>query len=272
MHQDRTACPYSGEWMHVFDRSEDPAVPAAGGVTEAHGSRPEEPGWPPVEELRSLLEMVAATELTLVDVLRHVADQATSQLPRADGVVVAVRRQDDSREVVATSDLAATADELQLGLREGPVLDALASRSVVSSPDLTQEDRWPRLAGSIGTSGVRSAVCVPLGGPEVTLGTLSLYAGAANAFGHDARRLAARLARSAAPTVADVLVLDRARRLTLQLHLDGSDRSAVDEAIAVLMEENGVGTDEALAVLEMLGRTEHEDLATVARAIVAARR
>jgi GAF domain-containing protein len=216
--------------------------------------------------------MLAASELTLVDVLRHVADQAVSQLPTADGVLVAVRRDDDNREVVATSDLAATTDELQLGLREGPVLDALASRSVVCSGDLTQEGRWPRLAGSIGTSGVRSAVCVPLGGPDVTLGTLSLYAGAVDAFDQGARRHAARLARSAAPTVADVLVLDRARRLTLQLHLDGSDRSAVDEAIAVLMEENGVGADEALAVLQMLGRTEQEDLVAVARAIVAARR
>jgi GAF domain-containing protein len=257
--------------MHVFDRSDDPAVPAAGGVAEA-----DEPtsgdAWPPVEQLRSLLEMVAATELTLVDVLRHLADEAAHGVPRADGVLVTVRRHDGSRELVGTTGLATTVDELQRGLREGPVLDALAGRSVVTSPDLTQEDRWPRLASSIGTSSVRSALCVPLAANGVPLGTLSLYARAADVFDDHARRLTARLARSAGPTVADVLVLDRVRHLTLQLHLEGSDRSAVDEAIAVLMDENGVGTDEALAVLQMLGRTEHEDLLTVARAIVAARR
>ena len=272
MHQDQNRMSYSGEWMHVFDRSDDPAVPAAGGVAEADEPTPGDPAWPPVEQLRSLLEMVAATELTLVDVLRHVADEAVRGVPRADGVLVTVRRHDDSRELVGTTDLATTVDELQRGLREGPVLDALAGRDVVTSPDLTQEDRWPRLASAIGTSSVRSALCVPLAATGVPLGTLSLYARAADVFDDHARRLTARLARSAGPTVADVLVLDQVRRLTLQLHLEGSDRSAVDEAIAVLMDENGVGTDEALAVLQMLGRTEHEDLVTVARAIVAARR
>jgi GAF domain-containing protein len=215
--------------------------------------------------------MVAAAELTLVDVLRHVAGEAAGRLPAADGVLVAARRHDDSRELVATTDLAAAVDELQLGLREGPVLDAVASRGVVVSPDLARDDRWPRLAGSLGTSGLHSALCVALTADDVPLGTVSVYAREPDAFDERARELAVRLATSAGSTVGDVLVLDRLRRLTLQLHLEGSDSTAVDEAIAVLMEENGVGTDEAIAVLQMLGRTEHEDLVVVARAIVAAR-
>ena len=254
----------------MFDRSDDPAVPAAGGVVEADGPQYEDPARPPVHQLRSLLEMVATAELTLVDVLRHLAEQTAERLPETDGVLVAVRRHDGSREVVATSELAVTADELQLGLREGPVLDALAGGDVVGSADLAGEDRWPRLASAVEASGVRSALCVPLG-EGLALGTLSLYARAPDAFDHAARRVAARLGRSAGPAVADVLVRDRARRLTLQLHLDAADRAAVDEAVAVLMEEEGVGTDEAVAVLQMLRQTEHEDLVAVARAIVAAR-
>jgi hypothetical protein len=255
----------------VFDRSDDPAVPAAGGVVEAEEPQPEDPARPPVQQLGSLLEMVATAELTLVDVLRHLAEQAAEGLPATDGVLVAVRRHDGSREVVATSELAATADELQLGLREGPVLDALADGNVVGSADLTGEDRWPRLAHAVEASGVRSALCVPLG-EDRALGTLSLYAGAPDAFDHAARRVAARLGRSAGAAVADVLVRDRARRLSLQLQLEAADRAAVDEAVAVLMEEDGVGTDEALAVLQLLSQTEHADLVAVARAVVAARR
>jgi hypothetical protein len=256
--------------MHVFDRSDDPAAPAAGGVVQSDGPQPKDPAGPSGQQLRALREMVAAAEPSLVDVLRHLADQAAERLPGTDGVLVAVRRHDGSRAVVATSELAASADQLQLGLREGPVLDALADRSVMGSADLTGEDRWPRLARAAEASGVRSALCVPLG-EDVPLGTLSLYARAPDVFGDAAYRKAARLAGSASPSIADVLVLDRARRLSLQLHLDDADRAAVDEAIVVLVEENEVGTDEAIAVLQMLSQTEHEDLVTVARAIVAAR-
>jgi transcriptional regulator with GAF, ATPase, and Fis domain len=257
--------------MNVFDRSDDQTQPGAGGGAPAAGAGPDASRWPPIGDLRSLLEMVATTELTLVDVLRHVADEAADRVPAADGVLVAARRHDDSREVVATTDVAAAVDELQLGLREGPVLDATDSRSVLVSPDLTWDDRWPRLAGSIGTDGVHSALCVALCADDVLVGTLSFYTREPDAFDERSREVAVRLATSAGPTIGDVLILDRVRRLTLRLHLEGADRSAVDEAITVLMEENGVGTDEALAVLQMLGRTEQEDLVTVARAIVAAR-
>jgi transcriptional regulator with GAF, ATPase, and Fis domain len=257
--------------MHVFDRSDDQPGTGDGGLARSAAPPPDELGWPPDQALSSLLDMVAAAELTLADVLRHVAEEAADRVPGADAVLAVVRRADDTREAVHTDELAVAVDELQRGLREGPVLDAVAHRDAVVSGDLSQETRWPALARSVGTSPVRSALCVPLLVEGVAVGALSLYARAVAAFDDAARQRAVRLAASAGPTVGDVLVLDRARRLTLQLHLGGADRAAVDEAITVLMEENGVGADEALAVLETLGRTEHEDLVEVARAIVAAR-
>src|SRR5215213_8599567 len=88
-----------GSGCNVFDRSDDPAVPAAGGVVEADWPQPEDPARPPVQQLRSLLEVVATAEPTLVDVLRYLAEQAAEGLPAAEGILVAVRRHDGSREV-----------------------------------------------------------------------------------------------------------------------------------------------------------------------------
>ena len=255
--------------MHLFERFDDHAEAGpAGGPEPASPESAERAG-----QLASLLEMVAAAELSLVDVLRHLAEEASSGLPEGAGVVVAARRPDGRRELVASTGAARAVDALQLGLREGPLLDCTVERHQVASPDLTGDERWPRLAGSAGAvdGGMRSALCVPLVVDGVPLGTLSAYAPVEQAFDERAGRRLVRLAAAAGPPVADVLVLDQARRLTFQLHLQGSDRGAVDEAIGVLMEENGVGTEEALAVLQMLGRTEHEDLAVVARAIVAGR-
>src|SRR3954471_14062809 len=238
---DQNACPYSGEWMHVFDRSDDQPPTGDGGLARSDASPREGLGWPPDQALSSLLDMVAAAELSLADVLRHLAEEAADRLPSADAVLAVVRRADDSREAVHTDELAVAVDELQRGLREGPVLDAVAHRDVVVSGDLSQETRWPALARSVGTSPVRSALCVPLLVDGVAVGALSVYARAVDAFDDAARQRGVRLAASAGPTIGDVLVLDRARRLTLQLHLGGADRAAVDEAITVLMEENGVG-------------------------------
>ena len=203
--------------------------------------------------------------------LRLLAEQAAALVPAADGVVVAVRRRDGRRELEATADAARAVDALQLGLREGPLLDCTGAGRASLSPDLARDARWPRLAASLGTSEVRSAVCVPLCVDGLPLGTLSAYADADEAFDERAGRLLGRLASAAAPVLADVLALDAVRGPALHLRLEAADRGVVDQAVAVLREEEGVGPEEALAVLQLLGRTEHPDLGAAARAVVGVR-
>jgi GAF domain-containing protein len=226
------------------------------------------PAQASADHVVALLDMVREAEASLADVLRHLAERSEGELHGPDGVVVAVRRPEGGREVVATDPAAQQADQLQLGLREGPVLDALAEGRAVESDDLTDDSRWPRLAGALGTSGVRSVVCQPITIEGAVLGTLSVYAGRAGAFDQDTAEVVAGLAASAALGVRTALVLERVRSLTVQLHLQGTDRELVDEAVAVLVEENAVSSEEALAVLQMLRHTEHQDLTDVARAVV----
>jgi len=264
--------------MCVFDRPDDPAAPAATQVAEHHSTpaRPT-PGGAAAQSSRSdsdllgpLLGLVGAAELSLVDVLRHLTDQTAEQLPAADAVLVTVRRRDGRREVVATDERGQAAHELQLGLREGPALDALTAGQVVVSGDLGTDPRWPRLAGAIGTLEVRSALCVPLLLDGTPAGTLTAYAGDVDAFDDRATHQASCLAGPAGGAVRDALILEQSRRLAVDLHLQGRDRRAVEEAVAVLVAE-GAGPEEALAVLQMLGRTDEADLAAAARAVLAAR-
>lgn len=232
------------------------------------GTKARPPAEVTAEHVAALLGMVAEAEPSLADVLRHLAERSAAELPEADGVLVAVRRPEGGREVAGTDAVAQETDELQLGLREGPVLDALAEGVAVHSDDLTDDRRWPRLAVSLGTSDVRTVLCQPIVIDGTVLGTLSVYAVSAEAFDEEVIATTARLARSAALAVRTALVLERIRSLTVQLHLQGADRELVDEAVAVLVEEDGVSREEALAVLQMLRHTEHQDLTEVARAVV----
>jgi len=51
--------------------------------------------------------------------------------------------------------------------------------------------------------------------------------------------------------------------------LDSGERALVDEAVAVLVEENGLVVEEAFDVLRLLARTEQQDLVDVAQAVLA---
>lgn len=51
--------------------------------------------------------------------------------------------------------------------------------------------------------------------------------------------------------------------------LDGADREVVNEAVTVLVEEDGASEAEAVGVLRLLASTEHQDLVSVARVVLA---
>ncbi|WP_375426215.1 GAF domain-containing protein [uncultured Friedmanniella sp.] len=257
----------------VLDPSHDHPSAPGGPSSGESGSAPE---WPepdalqPGPQFRSLLAMVDAVEVTVADALAHLAEQAVAALPVADGACVAFGTSVGRRVRAATADVAAELQDLQEDLGEGPGIEAAARRRPVLSGDLEADPRWPRLTASLGDTLVRSVLVLPLLGPSGVLGTLTLYASAASAFDDRSAQLGVRLAASAARTVRHALVLERARRLTTHRHLRRRDQATVDRAILVLMQENGVGSEEAYGVLQLLGRTEQEDLVAVARAIVAA--
>lgn len=232
--------------------------------------RPEHSALQPGLQARSLLTMVGAVEVTVADALVHIAERAAATLPAADAACAAAEGAAGRRERAATAAVAADLLALQEDLGEGPSLEAAARRRPVVSSDLAADPSWPGLAAAVPAGAVRSVLVLPLLAPSGVIGTLTLCAFASSAFDDRSRQLGVRLASSAAQTLRHALVLDQARRLTAQRHLRGSSRKAVDRATAVLMEENGVGAEEAYGVLQLLGRTEQDDLVTVARAIVAA--
>lgn len=68
-------------------------------------------------------------------------------------------------------------DQLQLGLAEGPIADALVSTFPVLAPDLTDVShvRWPWFAPAAVEAGAAAMFVLPLCPGETPLGALSLY-------------------------------------------------------------------------------------------------
>ena len=163
---------------------------------------------------------------------------------------------------------AGAVERLQRDLAEGPALEARRTGRVQVSADLAVEARWRRLSAAVGQTGMRSALCVPLAASGVVLGHVGAYAAVPDAFGDRERHLAVRWSGAAVRECAEALRADEDRR-ALRLHLDPEQRAEVDRAFAVLAADQGVGTDEALAVLVLMARAEQQDLVAVCRAVVA---
>jgi GAF domain-containing protein len=150
-------------------------------------------------------------------------------------------------------------DEIQYAVGSGPGLDAARTRTLVTSPDLTEDERWPELAAPAHESGVRSVVAVPIDVQRVSVGALSLYAGAPDGFSPSMLLTAMAMA-----TQAEVLLGEIRRRDAL---VEGT---AVDRAVGVIIAQRNCGVQEAYAFLQDTAQRLGLDRRTVADRLIAA--
>ena len=254
--------------MHVFDKgAEVERGPTAGSAADEVA--PARPTGPASDGVAGVLGMLGVAEPALAGTLEHLAALAADLVAQADGLVVVVHRAGGPSEVVEAGSGAGAVERLQRDLADGPAPDARRSGRVLLSGDLAAEPRWPRLAARVGATGLRSALCIPLSVRGTVLGHVGVYAVDPDAFDDRERHLALRWSGTAAQACTEALRAEDARE-TLRSGLPAERRVEVDRAVAVLVAEEAVGPAEALAVLQLMARTEGRDLVAVARAVVAA--
>jgi GAF domain-containing protein len=150
-------------------------------------------------------------------------------------------------------------DEIQYGVGSGPALDAARTRTLVSSPDLTADERWPALAAPAHESGVRSVVAVPIDVHRHSVGALSLYTEEPDGISPSMLLTAMAMA-----TQAEVLLGEVRRRDAL---VEGA---AVDRAVGVIIAQRNCGVQEAYAFLQDTAQRLGLDRRTVADRLVTA--
>jgi GAF domain-containing protein len=77
--------------------------------------------------------------------------------------------------VAATDEPGRTLEEMQERAGQGPCVDAVVFDSVVHSPDLATDDRWPEIKPQLLRHGVRALLGVPVHLAGETVGTLNGY-------------------------------------------------------------------------------------------------
>ncbi len=204
---------------------------------------------------------------TVVECLARIVDMAEQTVDGCDGAgVVAVDAKGMVSTVAASNPLAAALDKVQVGVDEGPGLDASNLGLTFYAADLADDDRWPTFGPSAMTLNVRSVLAYSLSADR--LSALNLYGFLPAAFGATDRaqgQLFATLARVALDAAEDRAVEEhRAENLAQALRT----RELIGQAQGILMERERITADQAFAVLRRASQRMNLKLREVAETLV----
>ena len=181
--------------------------------------------------------------------LRLVVTLARATVPGADGVSVSLRRHGVLATVAASDQTIADMDACQYATGEGPCVDASVNGRWFHAESLGSETRWPAFTPRAQALGVNAILSSPLLAEDMPVGALNIYSRNEMAFVPDAQELASVFAVEASLilTRAGLAVTDEqlAQRLGESLRI----RRVIAQAEGVIMEREGIGADEAYAVL-----------------------
>lgn len=230
-----------------------------------------DPAFPPYPEplvgAFSSLQSLLLDSPSLDAFLTDVAKLAAAVVPSASCGITA--RRDGRPLTVASSDARAEeVDEVQYGADEGPCLQTLRTGAAVDVPDLSTDGRWPKYQPHALDHGVRSSLSLPLAVDGSTVGALNLYGYQPAAFDGAARRQVELFAAQAAAALTLVLrtiglVEDRAN-----LEQALISRTVIDQAVGILMAQQGCTGDEAFGLLRAHSQNNNRKLRDVAADLI----
>lgn len=199
------------------------------------------------------------------DFLSELADMAAKVLepPAACGVTT---QYDGHPLTVATSDeRALLVDEAQYGAGVGPCLEAMRTGQVIDVVDQRTDPRWQGYRERAVAQGVRGSLSTPLTVEGTTVGALNLYVfDRPGAFDDDSRRRIALFAAQASTALTLAIRSARQTELAAQLEQALASRTVIDQAIGLLMGQQGCDAETAFTLLRKHSQNNNRKVRDVA--------
>jgi hypothetical protein len=205
----------------------------------------------------------ALTPGDLDHTLASITAAAVEVLPDVASASITVLHDDGKLETIAPTreDLLAV-DHAQYELHEGPCYEAATDTVHVAAPDLANDVRFPRYGPVALEYGVRAQAGIRLFDAPRSNGALNLYSDKVGAFS-DLGALGVLFRHQAAT------VIGYAREIH-NLQEAVSTRTAIGQAVGIVMERYGLTDERAFAFLARLSQHRNVKLRLVAQEIIAA--
>jgi hypothetical protein len=176
---------------------------------------------------------------------------------------ISLTTKDGAVETLAPTDaIAASADQLQYELREGPCLAAALTEPMVRVDDLATDARWPSYGPKAAELGLRSQLSFQFRAEPHARGALNLYADRPDVFDDDAHHVAVMFADWTA------VLLGWSKQEASLAEALGS-RTMIGTAIGIVMERYHIDQDRAFAFLVRTSQTANAKLRAIAADVVA---
>jgi transcriptional regulator with GAF, ATPase, and Fis domain len=217
------------------------------------------------EALESAMDELTAAFSEPIDVeqtLTRVTAAAVHLVDGADYADVMLIDKGEFRSVAPTDPLVGDLDRVQMDHQRGPCLEATTDNSVVRSPDLGQDTRWPEFAASAARFGVHSVASFQLFTHRHGSGALNVLSKRSHAFDVHAEAALAMLATHAAITL---IAADRQTQFESAL----ASRDVIGQAKGIVMERYKLDASRAFATLVKLSQDTNTPVRVVAQRLVA---
>jgi GAF domain-containing protein len=208
-------------------------------------------------------------ETDLQGVLEQVAHLAARTIPGAAEVSVTLIDDRVARTAAHTGQLALSLDDWQYVEGHGPCLDASASHTTLSLPDMSSEQRWPDWAAQAHQTGAASSLSIGLPIHDQVTGALNVYATKPHAFDNDAVILGQTFAGYAAVALSNAHLYDAQATLAQQMQAAMQSRAVIEQAKGIIMGSRRCTPDEAFSILTRISQDTNRKLREVAAELVA---
>ena len=199
--------------------------------------------------------------------------EASATVFGADGAgVMLIDDQQALHYVGATDGRAAALEAAQEETGEGPCIDSLVNDTLVSTSDLIDDERWPRLRQQIGSLGVRAILGAPLRLGMGAIGSLNVYRFEPWAW-EDADIAGVEAYAQVVEELLGSAILARQRHTIVdQLSRALEHRVVIERAVGVLMATEGLDAVRAFDGLRRAARSRRVRVSDLAEQILAGRR
>ena len=229
-------------------------------VTDVKGTRSMSPTSPADRPMLRLAEDLLAakkTEERLLQLTRAVIETVDG----VDYASISFADHEGIRTLAATDDLVNKLDATQYELREGPCYEAATQTGVVMTTDVGRDDRWPRFGPRAASLGIAAHVAHRILNTGDERAALNMYSTELGAIVADSEVVDMVLSEAAL-----VLGLTRERD---QVEEVMQSRTAIAQAIGLVMGHCRVDSDAAFRYLVRRSQSENRKLRLIAQELIA---
>ena len=152
---------------------------------------------------------------------------------------------------------------------EGPCTTAFVDNEIVSSRDITADERWPLLADAMAGHDVCAVLGIPVRLGGVPVGTLDVYRDRAHEWSSKEQNALSRYAEVVEATLAASLKAHRAGELADQLQYALDYRVVIERGVGYLMARDRVDAVAAFNTLRNAARSSRQKIGGVAEQLLA---